>query len=158
MVSKASVLFETGILPILLLRCRLKWRSEWRVVLYLIWILKIVCVCVCACVCARARAFSGNLRIIYSQAITRASQVALVGKGLPANEEDVRDVGSIPGSGWSPGGGHGNSLQCSCLENPMDRGVWRTTVHWVAKCWTQLKLLGTHTHTHTHITTKRTQV
>ena len=51
------------------------------------------------CVCVRARAFSGNLRIIYSQAITRASQVALVVKGLPANAEDVRDVGSIPGSG-----------------------------------------------------------
>ena len=51
------------------------------------------------CVCVRARAFSGNLRIIYSQAITRASQVALVVKGLPANAEDVRDVGSIPGTG-----------------------------------------------------------
>ena len=52
---------------------------------------------------------------------------------LPANAGDVRDSGSIPGSGRSPGGGHGNPLQCSCLENPMDRGAWRVTVHRVAK-------------------------
>ena len=44
----------------------------------------------------------------------------------------------IPGSGRSPGGGHGNPLQCSCLENPMDRGAWRATVHGVAKSRTQL--------------------
>ena len=44
-------------------------------------------------------------------------------KNLPANAEDVRDAGSIPGSGRSPGGGHGNPLQYSCLENPMDRGT-----------------------------------
>ena len=44
-------------------------------------------------------------------------------KNLPANAEDLRDVGLIPGSGRSPGGGHGNSLQYSCLENPMDRGI-----------------------------------
>ena len=52
-----------------------------------------------------------------------ASQVALVVKNLPANAEDVRDEASIPGSGISPGGGHGNPLQYSCLENPMDRGA-----------------------------------
>ena len=45
----------------------------------------------------------------------------------------------IPGWKRSSGGGHGNPLQCSCLENPMDRGVWRATVHRVAKSWTQLK-------------------
>ena len=45
-------------------------------------------------------------------------------KNLPANAGDIRDVGSIPGLGRSPGGGHGNPLQYSCLENPMDRGVW----------------------------------
>ena len=49
-------------------------------------------------------------------------------KNLPANAEDVRDEGSIPGSGRSPGGGHGNPLQCSCLENPLDRGAWRAIV------------------------------
>ena len=49
------------------------------------------------------------------------SLVALVVKNLPANSGDTRDAGSIPGSGRSPGGGHGNPLQYSCLENPMDR-------------------------------------
>ena len=69
----------------------------------------------------------------------RASQVALVVKNPPANAGEVRDVGSIPGSGRSPGGGHGNPLQYSCLENPMDRGAWRATVPGVAKSRTQLK-------------------
>ena len=62
-----------------------------------------------------------------------ATQVVLTAKNLPANEEDVRDVSLIPGSGKSPGGGYGNPLQYSCLENPMDRGAWWTTVHRVAK-------------------------
>ena len=57
-------------------------------------------------------------------------------KNLLANAEDVRDAGLIPGSGRSPRGGHGNLLQCSCLENPMDRGAWRAMVHSVAKSWT----------------------
>ena len=56
-----------------------------------------------------------------------ASQVAVVGKNSPANAGDIRDVGLIPGSGRSPGGGPGNPLQYSCLENPMDRGAsWAT--------------------------------
>ena len=59
-------------------------------------------------------------------------------KNPPANAGDVRDVGSIPGSGRSPGGGHGNSLQYSCLENLRDRGTWRDTVHGVAKSETRL--------------------
>ena len=50
-------------------------------------------------------------------------------KNPPANAGDIRDVGLIPGSGSSPGGGHGNPLQYSCLENLMDRGAWRATVH-----------------------------
>ena len=54
-------------------------------------------------------------------------------KNLPANAGDVRDLGSIPGSGRSSGGGHGNPLQYTCLENPRDRGAWRATVHRVAK-------------------------
>ena len=58
------------------------------------------------------------------------------GKEPPANAEYVRDMGSIPGLGGSPGGGHGYPLQCSCLENPMDRGAWRATVHRVAKSQT----------------------
>ena len=50
-------------------------------------------------------------------------------KNLPANAGEIRDAGSIPGLGRSPGRGHGNPLQYSCLENPMDRGAWRATVH-----------------------------
>ena len=58
-----------------------------------------------------------------------ASQVALVGKSPPANAGSIRDVGLIPGLGRTPGGGNGNSLQYSFLENPMDRGAWQPTVH-----------------------------
>ena len=61
------------------------------------------------------------------------------------------DPGSIPGLGRSPGEGNGNPLQYSCLENPMDRGIWRATVHGVAKSRTQLSDF-IHTHTHTCIT------
>ena len=54
-------------------------------------------------------------------------------KNLPVNAGGIRDVGSFSGLGRSPGGGHGNPLQCSCLDNPMDRGAWGVTVHEVAK-------------------------
>ena len=57
-------------------------------------------------------------------------------KNLFAKAGDIRDVGLIPGSGRSPEGGHGNLLQYSCLENPVDRGAWRATVHAVAKSQT----------------------
>ena len=60
---------------------------------------------------------------------------------------DVRDAGLVPGLGRSPGGGCGSPLQYSCLENPMDRGAPRATVHRVAKSWTQLKQLSAHSHT-----------
>ena len=66
--------------------------------------------------------------IFVSLGTFRASQLALVVKNLPANTGDVRDVGSIPGLGRSPGGGNGNPLQYSCLGNPMDRGAWQVTV------------------------------
>ena len=59
-------------------------------------------------------------------------------KNLPANAGDIRDMGSIPGSKRSPGGGHDNPLQYSCLENPMDRTVWWATVHGGAKSRTPL--------------------
>ena len=59
------------------------------------------------------------------------AQVELVVKNLPANAGDVRDAGWIPGWGRSPGGGHDNSFQYSCLENPMDRGAWLSKVHGV---------------------------
>ena len=65
-------------------------------------------------------------------------------KNLPANAGNLRDGGSIPGLGRSPGGEHGNQLQYACLENCMDRGAWWTTVHRVAKSWTGLRWLCTH--------------
>ena len=57
-------------------------------------------------------------------------------KNLPANTGDIKDAGSIPGLEGSPGAGNGNPLQYSCLENSMDRGAWRATVHGVVKSWT----------------------
>ena len=65
-----------------------------------------------------------------------ASQVALVVKSLPANTGDVRDMGSILELGRSPGEGHRNPLQYSCLENFIDRGAWWAIVHGVANSWT----------------------
>ena len=62
-----------------------------------------------------------------------ASQVVLVVKNLSANAGDLRDLGLVSGSGRSPGGGHGNPLQYSCLENSMDRGTWQAIVHRVAE-------------------------
>lgn len=58
-------------------------------------------------------------------------------KNLPASAGDVMDAGLIPGLGRPPGGGHGNPLQCSCLESPMDRGDWWATVHRVTKSQTR---------------------
>ena len=63
----------------------------------------------------------------------RASQVVLVEKNLAANVGGVRETDSILGWGRCPGGGHGNPLQYSCLENPMDKGAWWATVHSVTK-------------------------
>ena len=85
-------------------------------------------------------------------------------KNPPANAGD-KDTGSVPGWGRSPGGGHGNPPQYSCLKNSMDRGARRATVHGVTKSWTVLKQLSKHaawsvymhthvpmyTHTHTHM-------
>ena len=81
-----------------------------------------VCLCVCVCVCKQLR----------------ASQVALVVKNRTANSEDMRDVDSVPRLGRSHGVRAFNPLQYSCLENPMDRGAWRATVHGVAKTGTRL--------------------
>ena len=70
--------------------------------------------------------------------------LASVAKNTPANAGDIRDAGSIPGSGRCPGEGNGNPPQYSRLENPMDRGAWRTSVHRVSKSQTRLKRLNTH--------------
>ena len=74
----------------------------------------------------------------------RASLLAQRVKNPLASEGDRRDMGSVPGSGRSPGGGHGNLLKYACLENPMNRGAWWTTVHGVAKSWTRLSDQHTH--------------
>ena len=71
-----------------------------------------------------------------------ASQKALVVKNPPANAGNVRDSGSIPGSGRSPGGRHGNPLQSACLENPHGQRSLPATVHGVTKSWTRLKQLS----------------
>ena len=63
------------------------------------------------------------------------------------NAGDTGDAGLIPGSGRFPGGGHGNPVQYSCLENPMDGAVWRATVHRVKNSRTRLKQLSTSTRT-----------
>ena len=70
--------------------------------------------------------------------------MALLIKNLPSTAGDIRDVGSIPESGRSPGGRQSNQLHCSCLENPMDRRAWQATVHRVTKTQTWLKWLSTH--------------
>ena len=75
----------------------------------------------------------------------------LVVKEPTCHAGDLRDPSSIPGSGRFPEGGHGNPLQYSCLENPLDRRAWQAMVPRVAQSWTQLKQLGTHTRTQAHV-------
>ena len=65
--------------------------------------------------------------------LNRGKAGGTVVKSLPANAGDARDAGLIPGYRRSPGEGNGNPLQCSCLENPMDREAWWVTVHMVTK-------------------------
>ena len=64
------------------------------------------------------------------------TRVTLAVKNLPVCAGDAGDTGSISGLGRSPGGGNGNPLQYSCLENSVDKGAWRATVHGIAKSWT----------------------
>ena len=73
----------------------------------------------------------------------------LSGKESSCHAEDAGGVGSIPGSGRSPGGGQGRPLQYSCLENLVDRGAYQSMAHRITKSWTQLRRLRT-AHTHTH--------
>ena len=67
-------------------------------------------------------------------------------KNMPADAGDSGDAGSILGLGRSPGERHGNPLQYSCLENPMDKGAWQATIQRVTKSWAQLKQLSTQAH------------
>ena len=62
------------------------------------------------------------------------------GSAVKVSTCSARDTGSVPGSGRSPEGGKGNPLQCSCLENPMDRGAWQAAAHRVAERWTWLSM------------------
>ena len=91
--------------------------------------------------------FNWLVENVQTSAVPRVYPVGTVAKNLPANAGDERDAGLIPGLGRSPGGGHGNLLQYSCLENPMGRGAWWATVCGITKSQTRL---STHTHTHTH--------
>ena len=81
--------------------------------------------------------------------------MVLAVKSPPANAGDTGKAGSIPGSGRSSEGGHGNPLQHSCLENPMDIEAWKVTVHGITESdktkatWRALARAHTHTHTHT---------
>ena len=77
--------------------------------------------------------------------------MALVVKNLPANAGEVGDLGSIPGSGKFPAGGHGNPFQYSCLENPMDRGAWGATVHGVSE--SEVTEVAQHMHSKKETTT-----
>ena len=80
-----------------------------------------------------------------------SSQVAQVVKNPAAKTGDTRDTGSIPGLERSPGVGNGNPLQYFCLENPMDREAWWSTVHEITKSdMTEHTHAHTHTHSHTH--------
>ena len=82
--------------------------------------------------------------------VPRAATWALVVKNPPANAGDIRNAELILGLGRSPGGGHGRSLQYSCLENPMDRRAWWATVRGITKSQTRLKRLSTRTCKSTH--------
>ena len=97
------------------------------------------CVCVCVSMYVWLFIFWPLPSFTYLQPKSAgASQVALVVKNPSANVGDVRGAGSISGWGRSPGGGHGHSLQYSCLENSMDRGAWWTIVYSITKNQTLL--------------------
>ena len=108
-----------------------------------IWCVSL-CSLVCACFCLSVLfeiffSFEESWSSILHNVLQSAFEDFLGGtlvKNLPASAGDVRDTGSIPGLGRSPGEGHDNPLQYSCLENPMDRGAWQATVHRVAKSGT----------------------
>ena len=76
-----------------------------------------------------------NLMLNGEYSLVKKTEICTI---WPANTGDTRDMRLIPGSGRSPGGGHGNPLQDSCLGDPMDRGAWRATIYMVAKRQTRL--------------------
>ena len=86
-----------------------------------------------------SKSLSNTINYNLLRGLQGASQVVLVVKNLPAKAGDMSDAGLIPGSERSPGGGHGNPFQYSCLETPRDRGSWQAPVHGIPKSQTQLK-------------------
>ena len=78
-------------------------------------------------------------QLVQNAPAMQTTLVQFLGQEDPLDACNTGDAGSLPESGRSPGEGHGHPLQYSCLENPMDRGVWQAAVHGVAKSWTQLK-------------------
>ena len=91
-------------------------------------------------------AYHDEYRIAYKSIRSLGFPGGVVVKNPPASAGDIRDMGLIPGSGRSPGGGYGHPLQYTCVENPMDRGAWLAIVLKVAKSRTQLKQLSMHAH------------
>ena len=79
-----------------------------------------------------------RLFLVYCMIITRGFPGGAVVKNLPATTGDIGDTGLVPGLGRSPGVGNGNALYYSCLENPMDRGAWRATLHGATNNQTRL--------------------
>ena len=84
-----------------------------------------------------------SYKVLCGHVFSLGFPATLVVKKLPANAGNARDAGSVLWLGRSPGGRHGNPLQCSCLENPTDWGAWWAPVHGVAKSQTWLKRLNT---------------
>ena len=80
-----------------------------------------------------SKSLSNTINYNLLRGLQGASQVVLVVKNLPAKAGDMSDAGLIPGSERSPGGGHGNPFQYSCLENPVDKGTCQAMVHRVTK-------------------------
>ena len=122
----------------------------------MVWIIKVHCLILClelfqlwlleALSFNRSSFSPPQLLNFWHCKMFQASQGVLVVKNSPASARDIRDVGSTPGLGRSPGGGLGNPLQYSCLQNPKDRGAWQAAVHGAAKSQTWLKRLRTHAH------------
>ena len=125
-----------------------KLESFLKIYLFILTVLDLRCSAACGILVPHVITF---LLYIFMHKLW-AFQVALVVKNPPANAGDARDSGLIPEWRRSPEGRHGNPLQCSCLENPRDRGDCWATVHWIAKGQTQPKQCSTHARTCTNYT------
>ena len=119
-----------------------KWKSKWKLMKKLgRWRSTDTCICMAVSLLLSI----WNYHSIFNQPYFNTGFLSgSVVKNPPANAGEMRDTGLIPGSGRFPGGGHGNPLQYSSLENSMDRGAWQATVHRVAKSQTGLKWLSRH--------------